>query len=89
MAFVAEREGDVVQLPWLSRELSPVRDLVAAVRLARLIRRVRPDVLHTHTAKAGAVGRDRRDSPERAGRGSSCTPSTGTCCGATSAVRAR
>jgi glycosyltransferase involved in cell wall biosynthesis len=58
MAFVAEREGvDVVQLPGLSRELSPVRDLVAAVRLARLIRRLRPDVLHTHTAKAGAVGR--------------------------------
>ena len=58
MAFVAEREGvEVVRLPGLSRELSPVRDAVAAVHLARIIRRVRPDVLHTHTAKAGAVGR--------------------------------
>jgi glycosyltransferase involved in cell wall biosynthesis len=58
MAFVAEREGvDVVRLPGLSRELSPFRDLVATVHLARLIRRLRPDVLHTHTAKAGAVGR--------------------------------
>jgi glycosyltransferase involved in cell wall biosynthesis len=58
MAFVAEQEGvDVVQLPGLSRELSPIRDLVAAIRLARLIRRLRPDILHTHTAKAGAVGR--------------------------------
>jgi glycosyltransferase involved in cell wall biosynthesis len=58
MAFVAERAGvDVVTLPGLARELSPLRDLAATVRLARLIRRVRPDILHTHTAKAGAVGR--------------------------------
>ncbi len=58
MAFVAESEGvDVVRLPGLSRALSPVRDVAAAWRLARIIRRVRPDVVHTHTAKAGAVGR--------------------------------
>ena len=58
MAFVAERSGvSVVPLPGLSRELSPVRDAVAAWRLARIIRSVRPDVVHTHTAKAGAVGR--------------------------------
>ncbi|HEY7380439.1 MAG TPA: glycosyltransferase family 4 protein [Gaiella sp.] len=58
MAFVAEQAGvDVVRLPGLSRELSPFRDTLATVRLARLIRRVRPHVLHTHTAKAGAVGR--------------------------------
>ena len=58
MAFVAERAGvDVVPLPGLSRELSPIRDALAAWRLARIIRAVRPDVVHTHTAKAGAVGR--------------------------------
>ena len=34
-----------------------VRDAVAAWRVARIIRRVRPDVVHTHTAKAGAIGR--------------------------------
>lgn len=58
MAFVAERAGvEVVPVPGLSREVSPVRDLLAAIRLARLIRRVRPQIVHTHTAKAGAVGR--------------------------------
>src|SRR5262245_19917532 len=58
MAFVAEREGiDIVRLPGLSRELSPIHDAAAAWRLARIIRKVRPDVGHTHTAKAGAVGR--------------------------------
>lgn len=58
MAFVAEQAGvEVVRLPGLSRELSPLRDPIAAIRLAKIIRRVRPDVVHTHTAKAGAVGR--------------------------------
>jgi len=58
MSFVAEQAGvEIVTLPGLSRELSPVRDALAAFRLARLIRKLRPDVVHTHTAKAGAVGR--------------------------------
>lgn len=58
MAFVAESAGiDVVRLPGLSPALSPFRDAVAVWRLARLVRKVRPDVVHTHTAKAGAVGR--------------------------------
>ena len=58
MAFVADRAGvEIVPLPGLSRELSPVRDAVAAWRVARIIRRVQPDIVHTHTAKAGAVGR--------------------------------
>jgi glycosyltransferase involved in cell wall biosynthesis len=41
----------------LHREISPLRDVRAAFRLARLIRKERPSILHTHTAKAGAVGR--------------------------------
>ena len=58
MAFVAERAGvEIVPLPGLSRELSPLRDAVAAWRVAQIIRRVRPDIVHTHTAKAGAAGR--------------------------------
>jgi glycosyltransferase involved in cell wall biosynthesis len=58
MAFVADDLGvDVVRIDELGREISPVRDLIATLRLARLIRRERPDILHTHTAKAGTVGR--------------------------------
>lgn len=58
MERVARSAGvEIVRLPGLSRELSPVHDLVAALRLARILRDVRPDVVHTHTAKAGAVGR--------------------------------
>jgi glycosyltransferase involved in cell wall biosynthesis len=47
----------VVRVGELGREISPFRDLLATVHLARLIRRERPTILHTHTAKAGAVGR--------------------------------
>jgi glycosyltransferase involved in cell wall biosynthesis len=58
MAFVADELGiEVERIEELHREISPLRDAVAIVRLARLIRRVRPHILHTHTAKAGAVGR--------------------------------
>lgn len=58
MASIAERRGvKIVQLDALHREVAPLRDARAILRLARIIRRERPTILHTHTAKAGAVGR--------------------------------
>ncbi|HYY03464.1 MAG TPA: glycosyltransferase family 4 protein [Gaiellaceae bacterium] len=58
MAFVADGlEVDVVTIPELGREISPLRDALATLRLAALIRCERPQILHTHTAKAGTVGR--------------------------------
>src|SRR3984893_1585767 len=57
MAFVAEGLGvRIERVPELSREISALRDARAAFQLARLIRRERPQILHTHTAKAAAVG---------------------------------
>jgi len=41
----------------LQRPLSPVDDLRAAVSVYQILRSVRPAILHTHTAKAGSVGR--------------------------------
>ena len=43
-------------IPSMSRELSP-GDVVTIWKLWRLMVRFRPDVVHTHTAKAGAAGR--------------------------------
>ncbi len=58
MAYVAGGLGvPVVTIPHLHRDISPLRDLLATFRLARIIREERPAILHTHTAKAGAVGR--------------------------------
>jgi glycosyltransferase involved in cell wall biosynthesis len=41
----------------LDRPVSPREDLAALMRLGGILRRARPDVLHTHSSKAGAVGR--------------------------------
>ena len=58
MSYVADALGlDVRPLAAMHREVSPVYDPIAVTRLVGEIRRVRPHILHTHTAKAGAVGR--------------------------------
>lgn len=41
----------------LGREVSPLNDLLAVKRLSGLIRRVRPQIVHTHMAKAGTAAR--------------------------------
>jgi glycosyltransferase involved in cell wall biosynthesis len=43
-------------IPEMSREVSP-KDLITVWKLYRLLLRERPEVVHTHTAKAGTVGR--------------------------------
>jgi glycosyltransferase involved in cell wall biosynthesis len=54
--FAAARGVEPVVIPEMSREVSP-KDAVTVWKLYRLLRRERPDVVHTHTAKAGTVGR--------------------------------
>lgn len=44
-------------LPELQREVAPWRDRGAYRRIKELIRDFKPDIVHTHAAKAGAVGR--------------------------------
>jgi glycosyltransferase involved in cell wall biosynthesis len=43
-------------IPEMSREIS-AKDIVTVWKLFQLFRRERPDIIHTHTAKAGTVGR--------------------------------
>lgn len=47
----------LVQIPGLGRRIAPTDDARALVALVSLLRRERPLVVHTHTAKAGALGR--------------------------------
>jgi glycosyltransferase involved in cell wall biosynthesis len=55
-AFAAARGVLPVIIPSMSREMS-ARDFFAVWDVWRLMVRLRPDIVHTHTAKAGAVGR--------------------------------
>ena len=45
------------RIPALGREISPLDDLRALVALVRLMREFKPDIVHTHLAKAGTLGR--------------------------------
>ena len=57
MSYVAEAAGvKPLILPQMSREISP-HDVLTIWKLFRLMLRERPDLVHTHTAKAGTVGR--------------------------------
>jgi len=63
-----EREGDMMYLagtkgvkpvviPELGREIGIKNDIIAFFKLYKLIRQEKPDIVHTHTAKAGTLGR--------------------------------
>ena len=57
MSYVAAASGvQPFTLAQMSREIS-VKDALTIWKLFRLMRRERPDIVHTHTAKAGTVGR--------------------------------
>lgn len=57
--YLEEVAGDVaaIRIPGLGRSVSPLRDLSAFFLLVKEIRKFKPDVIHTHTAKAGVLGR--------------------------------
>ncbi len=44
-------------VPGLARDISMAADLMTLLRVARIMRAFRPDVVHTHMAKAGLLGR--------------------------------
>jgi glycosyltransferase involved in cell wall biosynthesis len=47
----------VIRIPSLGRQINPVKDHFAFKQLLEVIREVKPDILHTHTFKAGYIGR--------------------------------
>ncbi|MCA1850165.1 MAG: glycosyltransferase, partial [Acidobacteria bacterium] len=54
--FAVENGIEPVVIPQMSREIS-LKDALTVWKLYRLFVRERPDLVHTHTAKAGSVGR--------------------------------
>jgi len=57
MGYFADQSGvEPYFIPEMSREIS-LNDLATVWKLYRLFKREKPDLVHTHTAKAGTVGR--------------------------------
>jgi len=58
MSALAKQEGvEPIVIEELGREVRPLDDLAAFAKLTKLLWRERPAIVHTHTAKAGALGR--------------------------------
>ena len=54
---LAREPGLLTVVPELVRPLSPLRDLIAFFKLRKRFRERRPDIVHTHSGKAGILGR--------------------------------
>jgi glycosyltransferase involved in cell wall biosynthesis len=57
LALAAEKSVTCEAMAGLGREIAPLQDLRALFGLLRLMRAWRPAIVHTHTAKAGLLGR--------------------------------
>lgn len=56
--FICEQLGiDYIRLPEMSREISFSKDRAAYQKIKKLIADFKPDIVHTHAAKAGTLGR--------------------------------
>lgn len=56
-AWIREHRADPVRIPDLGRSLAPFADLRAMREIRRILHAEQPHVLHTHTSKAGFLGR--------------------------------
>jgi len=54
---IGDGGATIRQIDQLGPEIRLLQDIVALIALIRLIRSFRPTILHTHTAKAGMLGR--------------------------------
>jgi len=56
--FLAEQMGiKTILIPGMGRSIHPFRDYKAYKQVQKIIKEFRPDIVHTHAAKPGAIGR--------------------------------
>ena len=46
-----------IVIPEMYREINPLRDSIALQKIKKIIKDFKPDIVHTHAAKSGALGR--------------------------------
>ena len=53
---------DLIRIPSMGRSINPIKDHFARKQLDKIIAEVKPDIIHTHTFKAGYVTRMKKQS---------------------------
>lgn len=56
LEIYANKEGVRVFYLELTRKITPIKDIVAVIKLYRFLKKEKPAIVHTHTPKAGIVG---------------------------------
>jgi glycosyltransferase involved in cell wall biosynthesis len=56
-AFIAEKKINYILIPELVREIGLLKDITAFCKIYNFLRREKFDIVHTHTSKAGIIGR--------------------------------
>jgi len=57
MSYLLTQQDKIEWVPSMSRNIALGADFIALLHLIRLVRKYKPDIIHTHTAKAGVLGR--------------------------------
>jgi glycosyltransferase involved in cell wall biosynthesis len=52
-----EPDSRIIKIESMGRSLSPLKDVNTFLELRRTLKAINPDIVHTHTSKAGVVGR--------------------------------
>src|ERR1035438_6380837 len=56
--FIVRNLGlEPIIIPEMKRALNPIQDYKAYKKIKKLIKEFKPDIVHTHASKAGALGR--------------------------------
>lgn len=55
---IAQSDGiGIINIPRLMRRIEPLYDLISFIKILKIIRSEKPQIVHTHTSKAGLLGR--------------------------------
>lgn len=49
--------SSTIEIKELVRNISPLKDIRAFIKIYKIIKRIKPDIVHTHSSKAGFIGR--------------------------------
>lgn len=57
-AYIAAQMGlTPIEISEMHRRVSPLKDIKAYYRIKKIIKEFKPDIVHTHASKSGAIGR--------------------------------